>query len=64
MKQQQKEEAVKLAMKHGLALMRRGTTMIGVDANGRETVIIEAKSLDSIWEESRIALQKSVDEKN
>jgi ribonuclease HI len=48
-RQEQKEEATKIAIKNSLGLFRRELTVFSVDANGLITQLSRSDSFDNVW---------------
>ena len=53
-----KEEAIKLGIERGMALMREDLKMYGMKADGEKVFICEAKDYDSLWGETLKNIEK------
>ncbi len=57
-RQSAKEKAVLLALKKGMALIRRGLQIHGMKVDGTTELISASKNYDCLWEDSLKALSK------
>ena len=55
------EEAVRLAIQNGVALMRRDLNVYIVQVDGHETLLVSSQTYDSLWNDAFIALKKAYD---
>jgi hypothetical protein len=62
-RQSAKEAAVLLALKNGLALIRRDLEIHGMKTNGSTVLICKSKSYDDLWSDALKALKKMFKEK-
>ena len=58
-KQHAKEKAIKLAIKDGLALSRRGLEIYGINSKGVEQLIVKSESYKTLWQDTLSVLEKS-----
>ena len=57
-RQETKEEAVLLALRHGMALIRRDLEIHGMKADGSTECISKSSDYDSLWQDALAVLQK------
>jgi hypothetical protein len=57
-RQQQKEEAVLLALQHDMALVRRGLEVYGMKKDGSCVLISQSREHGHLWEQALESLKK------
>lgn len=57
-RQSEKEEAVLLALRNGMALIRRELKIYGMKVNGSTEFVSESKDYNNIWFDALKALEK------
>ncbi|HEY4475624.1 MAG TPA: hypothetical protein VJB92_02805 [Candidatus Paceibacterota bacterium] len=57
-RQKAKEQAVLLALRHGMALIRRDLEIYGMKVDGTTQLISKSSDYENLWEDALEALEK------